>query len=193
MARGIDRKNRHYTEGAARNALCSPPRDCQGRVDLRTLWIILCTIFVTLLVVAGGSYTVAKYVWHSNEIVAEVNDWGHLEITSRSLQPVYVIGVAFNDRGMNECTPRPGPNFFTKEYIWFDQRKNEWYSHWLAKRTVALEEGRTAVVPFDRRQCGDKIVKAVVFTNLGNFTFHAPRPLWKDKVGASPAALHQGW
>ena len=189
----IDRNIEHDTESAVGNALCSPPWDYSGRVDLRTFWIILTTIIATLLVVAGGSYTYSRVVWHSNKIVAEVNDWGHLEITSRSIDPVYVVGVAFNDRGMNQCTPRPGPNFFIKDYTWFDQEKNQWSFRWLLKDSVTLEEGRVAVVPYDRRQCGDTIVKAVVFTNIGNFAFEAPRPGWKNKFGRSLVAHHLGW
>jgi len=164
-----------------------------GEAYLRTFGIILATVIATLLVLAGGTYAYSKYVWHPKIIVAEVNDWGHLEITSRSRDAVYVAGVAFNDHGMNQCAPRPGPNFWIKEYTWFDQGKNVWYSNFRNKDDVALEEGRMAVVPFDRRLCGDTIVKAVIYTSAGNFTFVAPRPEWKNKFGTSLVDHHLGW
>lgn len=159
---------------------------------MRTFWTVLATFVVTLLLVGAGGYIYNERVSNTSRLTAEVNEWGHLEITSRSLQPVYVIGVAFNDRGMNECTPRPGPNFIVREYTAFNQDANRWTFHWKTHGRLRLEEGRTAIVPFDRA-CGDTIVKAVVVTDLGAFTYLAPSPSRDYRPNGGRVALYQDW
>jgi hypothetical protein len=141
---------------------------------MRTFWIILSTVVVTLLIVAGGGL-ILRNAWFDVPISAEVSEWGHLDITSHSPQPVYIFGVAFNDRRRNECATQPGWVFFKKVYTGFDQYNNKWSNWWRVSDAVTLDEGDSVTAQFDRRRCGDQIVKAVIFTNLGTYTFTYPR------------------
>jgi hypothetical protein len=160
---------------------------------MRTFWTIFLTFIVTVLLIGIGGYVYHSNVLNTYLVTAEVNEWGHLEITGHVAQSVRIYGVGFNDRGMNECTPRPGPNFVFKDYLSFNQPANRWVYRWIPSDRVRLEEGRMAIAPFDRSQCGDTIVKATIYTDLGNYTFFAPKPSSTALTTGKTVALYQGW